>query len=560
MPSTVTKKIFTTGGPTDISSVESRITNLENNAFKVLYFTEVSSDTGTITKPTNSTILTNQFAGGVDAYVSTISSGQPTGQNPVTAGGVTIDVASFDSSGNYTLTGVPSSYPVAIIYVFTIPALYWSNVTVTNIVEYDNTSLVPYSGATDNLALGTHGITATTYNGLTLTSSTGTFTLTNSKTLTVSNTLTLTATDGATLAIGGGGTLGSNAYTSTAYAPLASPTFTGTVTIPTPFTLGATLVTSTGTQLNYLAGAVGTTGTNTTNIVYSTSPNITTPTFTTNITCPLIIGGTGTTSTLTFRTTSNSGGTTGADFIWQSGNNGATELMKLLNSGFLGIGTSSPGSKLEIRDAGSTQNAVTRWSQPNVAHGMTAIVPTDVYAYSGWRSSTVGGYFLSALTDAGSTINALTLEGIQGATSPTKACIELTGWKKNGTTVQVLAATEQLAVFTNGGTVVNTVLADGSLYLGGTASPSERLHVNGNLKIEDTFNLIFGTSTGTKIGTATGQKIAFWNKTPIIQPTTGITGATLVSNGGTTITSTDTFGGYTLQQLAAIIINTGLAA
>ena len=37
-------------------------------------------------------------------------------------------------------------------------------------------------------------------------------------------------------------------------APKASPTFTGTVTIPTPFTLGAVSVTATGTELNYVAG------------------------------------------------------------------------------------------------------------------------------------------------------------------------------------------------------------------------------------------------------------------------------------------------------------------
>jgi len=59
------------------------------------------------------------------------------------------------------------------------------------------------------------------------------------------------------------------------YAKIASPTFTGTATIPTPFTLGATSVTSTGTQLNYLNTATGTTGTNTTNIVYSASPTLT---------------------------------------------------------------------------------------------------------------------------------------------------------------------------------------------------------------------------------------------------------------------------------------------
>lgn len=37
-------------------------------------------------------------------------------------------------------------------------------------------------------------------------------------------------------------------------APLAGPTFTGTVTIPTPFTLGAVSVTPTGTELNFVDG------------------------------------------------------------------------------------------------------------------------------------------------------------------------------------------------------------------------------------------------------------------------------------------------------------------
>lgn len=57
----------------------------------------------------------------------------------------------------------------------------------------------------------------------------------------------------------------------------ASPTFTGTVTVPTPFTLGATSVTSTGTQLNLLNAATGTTGTTSTNLVFSTSPTLVTP-------------------------------------------------------------------------------------------------------------------------------------------------------------------------------------------------------------------------------------------------------------------------------------------
>lgn len=54
-------------------------------------------------------------------------------------------------------------------------------------------------------------------------------------------------------------------------------TFAGTVVMPTPFTLGATSVTTTGTQLNYLNAATGTTGTTSTNLVFSTSPTLVTP-------------------------------------------------------------------------------------------------------------------------------------------------------------------------------------------------------------------------------------------------------------------------------------------
>lgn len=61
------------------------------------------------------------------------------------------------------------------------------------------------------------------------------------------------------------------------------------------------------------------------------------PTFTTQITDPLVIGGTGTTSALTLRSTSGVGAA-GADIIFQVGNNGATEGMRLNNAGVLGIG------------------------------------------------------------------------------------------------------------------------------------------------------------------------------------------------------------------------------
>ena len=66
-----------------------------------------------------------------------------------------------------------------------------------------------------------------------------------------------------------------NAKIASIYAPLNNPTFTGTVTIPTPFTLGAVSVTTTPQQFNYLNGATGTTGATTSNLVFSASPSLT---------------------------------------------------------------------------------------------------------------------------------------------------------------------------------------------------------------------------------------------------------------------------------------------
>ncbi len=128
------------------SAFISRITTLENNEYKVAYFASVSASSGTITIPTNATILTDQFPAGVDALVSTISSGQPTGINPQTGGGTLVDVTSFDTGGNYVLTGTPSAFPVAIIYILQIKAVDWSNLTITNILEYE--AILPVQSVT----------------------------------------------------------------------------------------------------------------------------------------------------------------------------------------------------------------------------------------------------------------------------------------------------------------------------------------------------------------------------------------------------------------------------
>lgn len=43
--------------------------------------------------------------------------------------------------------------------------------------------------------------------------------------------------------------------------------------------------------------------------------------------------------------------------------------------------------------------------------------------------------------------------------------------------------------------------------------------VNQRLVMDDGKNITFNTTTGTKIGTAANEKLAFYNATPIVQPT-----------------------------------------
>ena len=92
--------------------------------------------------------------------------------------------------------------------------------------------------------------------------------------------------------------------------------------------------------------------------VYSSSPSLTTSVTaplllgTTSTTTPLVIGGTGTASPLTLRATSGIGGINSYIFF-QVGNNGATEAMRILDTGFVGIGNTGPTARLHL-GAGTT--------------------------------------------------------------------------------------------------------------------------------------------------------------------------------------------------------------
>lgn len=73
-------------------------------------------------------------------------------------------------------------------------------------------------------------------------------------------------------------------------------------------------------------------------------------------------------------------------------------------------------------------------------------------------------------------------------------------------------------------------------------------------------DIVTDSTTGTKIGTATTQKLGFWNATPIVQPTTAVASATRVAGVGASVLVDDTYDGYTLAQIVKALRNAGLLA
>jgi hypothetical protein len=393
-------------------------TGVANNALSTLTvsgnFATTFSLTGTtnVTLPTSGTLMANPMTTGGDIIYGG-ASGAPARLANGTAGQV------LKSNGT---TLAPS---------WITPNA--GTVTSVSTAAANNGVTATWSMAspTPALTIGLGAITPTSVNGLTFSALGTGFTVaggTTSKTLTVSNTLGFSGTDGSTLNIGSGGTLGSNAFSSTAYAPLASPTFTGTVTIPTPFTLGAVSMTSTGTQLNYLNAASGTTGTTSSSLVFSNSPTLVTPALGT----PSALVGTnitGTAASLTAGTANNLSGGSGGTIPYQT-SAGTTSMLangtagQVLKSNGTTLApswiTPNAGTVTSVSTAAANNGVTATWSMasptPALTIGLGDITPASV---NGLTLSELGSGFTVAGGTTSKTLtvtNTLGLSGTDGST------------------------------------------------------------------------------------------------------------------------------------------------
>lgn len=142
------------------------------------------------------------------------------------------------------------------------------------------------------------------------------------------------------------------------------------------------------------------------------------------------------------------------------------------------------------------------------------------------------------------------------------------------------------------GVIVAPVSIPGSLAVAGTLSSTGNFSVNGNFTVAaasgntviagtlhvtgvstlagvsmtDATNVVLGTTTGTKFGTSTTQKIGFYNATPVVQPATTGTTTGFTAGSGTAVNDDSTFTGgtgataYRISDMVLAMKNLGILA
>lgn len=155
--------------------------------------------------------------------------------------------------------------------------------------------------------------------------------------------------------------------------------------------------------------------------------------------------------------------------------------------------------------------------------------------------------------------SALTQVNLTNDTPSTLSFIKVSSTRSSG-----LQTADTGVLSNSAGTIlINTSAAAAIIFAtGGNAAANEvaRFLLGTGLTFADAQNIVVNGTTGTKIGTATSQKLSLWNATPIIQPTTGIAASTFTANTSAIANDTATWDGYTVGQVVKALRNFGLLA
>lgn len=157
--------------------------------------------------------------------------------------------------------------------------------------------------------------------------------------------------------------------------------------------------------------------------------------------------------------------------------------------------------------------------------------------------------------------------GPNGTTNPTFKVVTNTASAATGISITSAAAAGGVAVAVlSSGTNENlTIDAKGSGTISLNATGTGTVTIGSSLTVSAK-NIITDTSTGTKIGTATTQKLGFFNATPVVQPaantdtTTGAAGGTTTVYLNTTFTGAGGTAAYTLGGVVTALKALGLLA
>lgn len=134
-------------------------------------------------------------------------------------------------------------------------------------------------------------------------------------------------------------------------------------------------------------------------------------------------------------------------------------------------------------------------------------------------------------------------------------------WRNSANSADI----DALWVNTGNDTVLNAATGENvQLAINGTAKVTV---ATSTVTLADAFDIVLGTTTGTKLGASAAAKLGFWGATPVVQPSsTGETAGVTSVIGGVAVDSNDTFTGnvgtkaYTLSDIVKHLKAAGILA